>query len=127
MAMLSVLRVMLADETDTESSVPIAAHWELARDFRGRIAADDEAFLRAVQPQLAGVSAAKSDFPTGTPNQEIPRYLRPVLRERIEAQSIADMDRHAVSNRDRQEADGRVCHTLQWSLAERVSARLAYL
>jgi hypothetical protein len=65
-AMLSVLRVMLADETDTESSVPIAAHWELARDFRGRIAADDEAFLRAVQPQLAGVSAAKSDFPTGT-------------------------------------------------------------
>ena len=31
------------------------------------------------------VFAAKSENPTGTPNQEIPRYLRPVLRERIES------------------------------------------
>ena len=45
---------------------------------------------------------AKSENPTGTPNQEIPRYLRPVLRERIGAQSIAEMDRDAVASRDRQ-------------------------
>jgi hypothetical protein len=44
--------------------------------------------FRDPQPQLAGVSVAKSENPTGTPNQEIPRYLRPVLRERIGAQSI---------------------------------------
>ena len=34
-------------ETDTELSAPIgAAYWELARDLRRKIAADDEAFLR---------------------------------------------------------------------------------
>ena len=45
---------------------------------------------------------AASENPTGTPNQEIPRYLRLVLRERIGAQSIAEMDRDAVASRDRQ-------------------------
>ena len=30
------------------------------------------------------------------------RYLRPVLRPRTEAQSVADMDREAAANRDRQ-------------------------
>jgi hypothetical protein len=41
---------MLAAETDTEAdAAPIgAAHWDLARDLRRRIAADDEAYLRAV-------------------------------------------------------------------------------
>ena len=54
------------------------------------------------QPQHAGVSGAKSENPTGTQNQEIPRYLRPVLRERCEAQSGADLDRDAFASRDRQ-------------------------
>jgi hypothetical protein len=45
---------------------------------------------------------SKSDQRTGTPNQEILRYLRPVLRERVEAKSITDMDRDAVASRDRQ-------------------------
>jgi hypothetical protein len=45
---------------------------------------------------------AASENPTGTQNQEIPGYLRPVLRDRIEAHSIANMDRDAVANRDRQ-------------------------
>ena len=45
---------------------------------------------------------SKSDQRTGTPDQEIPRYLRLVLREKIEAQSIAEMDRDAVASRDRQ-------------------------
>jgi hypothetical protein len=58
--------------------------------------------FRDPQPQLAGVSLAKSENPTGTPNQEILRCLRPVLRERIGAQSITDMDRDAVASRDRQ-------------------------
>ena len=41
---------MLAAETDTEAdAAPIgAAYWDLARDFRRRIAADDAAYLRAV-------------------------------------------------------------------------------
>lgn len=41
---------MLAAETDTEAdAAPIgAAHWDLARDLRRRIAADDESYLRAV-------------------------------------------------------------------------------
>ena len=47
-------------------------------------------------------SSSKSENPTGTHNQEISRYLRPVLRERIGAQSIAEMDRDAVASRDRQ-------------------------
>jgi hypothetical protein len=45
---------------------------------------------------------AASENPTGTQNQDISRYLRPVLRDRIEAHSIANMDRDAVANRDRQ-------------------------
>ena len=41
---------MLAAETDTEADeAPIgAAHWDLAQDLRRRIAADDEAYLRAI-------------------------------------------------------------------------------
>ena len=39
--------------------------------------------FRDPQPQLAGVPAAKSENPPGTQNQEIPGYLRPVLRQRI--------------------------------------------
>ena len=58
--------------------------------------------FRDPQSQPAGVPAAKLENPTGTPNQEILRYLRPVLRERIEAQSIANIDRDAVASRDRQ-------------------------
>jgi helix-turn-helix protein len=54
------------------------------------------------QPQLAGVLAAKSENPTGTQNQDISRYLRPVLREQIGAHSIVEMDRDAVASRDRQ-------------------------
>ena len=61
--------------------------------------------FRDPQPRLAGVPAAKSDFPTGTPNQEIPRYLKPVLRERIEVRSIPDMDREGFASRDRQLAE----------------------
>ena len=58
---------------------------------------------RDPQPQLlAGVPAAKSENPTGTQNQESLRYLRPVLRQRIEVQSIAEIDRDAVASRDRQ-------------------------
>jgi hypothetical protein len=45
---------------------------------------------------------ATSENPTGTQNQDISRYLRPVLRQRIGAQSIAEMDRDAVASRDRQ-------------------------
>ena len=59
--------------------------------------------FRDPQPQLlAGVPAAKSENPTGTQNQESLRYLRPVLRQRIEVQSIAEIDRDAVASRDRQ-------------------------
>ena len=49
-----------------------------------------------------GPEPSKSENSAGTPKQEIPRYLRPVLRPRIEAQSIADIDREAAANRDRQ-------------------------
>ena len=45
---------------------------------------------------------ATSENPIGTPNQEIPGYLRPILRERIGGRSIADQDRDAVASRDRQ-------------------------
>jgi hypothetical protein len=48
---------------------------------------------------------AASENPTGTQNQEIRGYLRPVLRERIEGRSIADMDRDAIASRDRQLAE----------------------
>jgi len=44
----------------------------------------------------------KSENPAGTQNQEIPRYLRPVLRQRIGAQTTADIDRDAFASRDRQ-------------------------
>ena len=49
----------------------------------------------------AGFSAECKN-PPGTPNQEIPGYLKPVLRERMEVRSIAEMDRDAVTSRDRQ-------------------------
>ena len=58
--------------------------------------------FRDPQPLLAGVPAAKSENLTGTQNQEIPRYLRPVLRERSGAQSAAEIDRDAFASRDRQ-------------------------
>jgi hypothetical protein len=54
------------------------------------------------QPQLAGVPGAKSENRIGTPNQDVSRYLRPVLRQRIGVQSIVEMDRDAVASRDRQ-------------------------
>ena len=58
--------------------------------------------FRDPQPQLDGVPAAKSENPTGTPNQEIPTYLKPAPQVRSEIRSIADMDKEAVLNRDRQ-------------------------
>ena len=72
-----------------------SSRWQVIRTSNAYV-------FRDPQPTLAGVPAAKSENPTGTPNQESPRYLRPVLRERIEVQSITDMDRDAVANRDRQ-------------------------
>jgi len=57
--------------------------------------------FRDPQPQLAGIPC-KSDQRTGTQNQEIPGYLRPVLRQRTEAQLTADIDRDAFASRDRQ-------------------------
>ena len=72
-----------------------ASRWRIIRTSNAYVFRDP---LRL----LAGVPASKSENPAGTPNQEIPRYLRPVLRPRIEAQSIADMDREAAANRDRQ-------------------------
>ena len=45
---------------------------------------------------------SKSENPTGTPNQEILRYLKPILREQVGGRTIADMDRDAVASRDRQ-------------------------
>ena len=55
-------------------------------------------------PKLAenGRFRATSENPTGTQNQDISRYLRPVLQQRVGAQSIAEMDRDAVASRDRQ-------------------------
>jgi hypothetical protein len=49
-----------------------------------------------------GQFRATSENPTGTQNQDISRYLRPVLRERIGAHSIVEMDRDAAASRDRQ-------------------------
>jgi helix-turn-helix protein len=49
-----------------------------------------------------GQFRATSENPPGTPNQEIPRYLGPVWREKSEAQSTADMDREGFASRDRQ-------------------------
>ena len=60
--------------------------------------------LRVPRPAAAARrrSAAKSENQTGTQNQEIPGYLRPVLREKTEAQLTADIDRDAFASRDRQ-------------------------
>ena len=72
-------------------------------DWRWRVIRTSNAYV--FQDPKEAVSAgfrSKSDQRTGTPNQEIPRYLRPVLRERVEAKSITDMDRDAVASRDRQ-------------------------
>ena len=58
--------------------------------------------FRDPQPQLAGVPAAQSENQTGRQNQEIPGYLRPVLRAKSDVQSAADSDRDAFASRDRQ-------------------------
>jgi Helix-turn-helix domain len=50
----------------------------------------------------AGPDPSKSENPPGTLNQEIHTFLKPVLRQRIAAQSVADMDREAAASRDRQ-------------------------
>jgi hypothetical protein len=72
-----------------------ASRWRVIRTSNAYV-------FRDPQQRLSGVPACKSETRIGTPNQEIPRYLRPVLRPRIEAQSIADMDKEAAVNRDRQ-------------------------
>jgi hypothetical protein len=72
-----------------------ASRWRVIRTSNAYV-------FRDPQPRLAGVPASKSENRIGTPDQEIPRYLRPVLRPRIEAQSIANMEREAAANRDRQ-------------------------
>jgi len=70
--------------------------------WRWRVIRTSNAYsFRDPQPQLAGIPC-KSDQRTGTQNQEIPGYLRPVLRQRTEAQLTADIDRDAFASRDRQ-------------------------
>ena len=70
--------------------------------WRWRVIRTSNAYsFRDPQPQLAGIPC-KSDQRTGTQNQEIPGYLRPVLRQRIGAQTTADADRDAFASRDRQ-------------------------
>ena len=70
--------------------------------WRWRVIRTSNAYsFRDPQPQLAGIPC-KSDQRTGTQNQEIPGYLRPVLRQRIGAQTPADADRDAFTSRDRQ-------------------------
>ena len=70
--------------------------------WRWRVIRTSNAYaFRDPMPQVAGVSS-KSESQTGTQNQEIPGYLRPVLRERIGAQTTADADRDAFASRDRQ-------------------------
>ena len=70
--------------------------------WRWRVIRTSNAYaFRDPQPHLAGASS-KSDQRTGTQNQEIPGYLRPVLRQRIGAQTPADADRDAFTSRDRQ-------------------------
>jgi hypothetical protein len=56
-------------------------------DLFGRWSTSNAYVFWDPQPQFAGVPATKLENPIGTPNQENPIYLRPVLRERIEAQS----------------------------------------
>jgi len=59
---------------------------------------------RFIDPNAAAQAGipSKSDQRTGTPDQEVPRYLRAVLRQRIGAQTTADADRNAFASRDRQ-------------------------
>ena len=71
--------------------------------WRRRVIRTSNAYL--FRDPKAAVSAdipSKSDQRTGTFDQEISKYLQPVLRQRILGQSIADVDRDAVANRDRQ-------------------------
>ena len=70
-------------------------HWTVIRTSNAYVFRDPKA-------AEAGHFPATSENPPGTPNQEIPGYLRAVLRERVEAKSITDMDRDAVASRDRQ-------------------------
>jgi hypothetical protein len=72
-----------------------ASRWTVIRTSNAYVFRDPKA-------AEAGHFPATSENPTGTPNQEIPGYLRPVLREQVEAKSITDMDRDAVASRDRQ-------------------------
>jgi Helix-turn-helix domain len=58
--------------------------------------------FRDPKETVSGGFPSMSENPTGTPNQKIHRYIRPVWRERIEEQTTAEMDRDAVANRDRQ-------------------------
>ena len=69
--------------------------WTVIRTSNAYVLSDPKA-------AVSGVPAAKSENPTGTQNQDISRYPRPVLRERIGAQSIVQMDRDAAASRDRQ-------------------------
>ena len=71
----------------------------------GRFVLEQETNAYVFQDPKEAASAgfrSKSDQRTGTQNQDISRYLRPVLRQRIGARSIAEMDRDAVASRDRQ-------------------------
>ena len=72
-----------------------ASRWTVIRTSNAYVFRDPKA-------AEAGHFPAASENPTGTPNQEIPGYLRAVLRERVETRSTADMDRDAVASRDRQ-------------------------
>jgi hypothetical protein len=72
-----------------------ASRWTVIRTSNAYVFRDPKA-------AEAGHFPATSENPTGTPNQEIPGYLRAVLRERVETRSTADMDRDAVASRDRQ-------------------------
>ena len=58
--------------------------------------------FRDPKETVSGGFPSTSENQTGTPNQKIHRYIRPVSRERIEEQTTAEMDRDALANRDRQ-------------------------
>ena len=71
--------------------------------WRWRVVRTSNAYVFQDPKEAASAGfRSKSDQRTGTQNQDISRYLRPVLRERIGAQSIAEMDRDAAASRDRQ-------------------------
>jgi hypothetical protein len=73
------------------------------RGWRWRVIRTSNAYaFRDPLQRPEGPEPSKSENPAGIPNQEIPRYLRSVLRPRAEAQSIADIDSEAAANRDRQ-------------------------